>query len=45
MTVGAASPSHYLSAAGEVRVRIKTGDVTGGRWKHFVNMVKITAAP
>jgi PKD repeat protein len=44
-TVGAASPSHYLSATGEVRVQIKTGDALGGRWKHFVNMVKITAAP
>src|SRR6185503_11635822 len=45
MTVAVRNPSWYLSAAGEVRVRIKTGDVSGGRWKHFVNLVKITAAP
>jgi PKD repeat protein len=45
MTVAAASPSHYLSGAGEIRVRIQTGDVASGRWKHFVNLVKITAAP
>jgi len=44
-TVGATNPSRYLSAAGEVRCRIQTGDVAGGRWKHFVNLVKITAAP
>ena len=45
MTVAALNPALYLSAAGEIRVRIKTGDVAGGRWKHFVNLVKITAAP
>jgi PKD repeat protein len=44
-TVGVTNPARYLSASGEVRVRIKTGDVSGGRWKHFVNLVKITAAP
>jgi PKD repeat protein len=45
ITVAAPNPARYLSAAGEVRVRIKTGDVSGGRWKHFVNLVKITATP
>jgi len=44
-TVGVANPARYLSAAGEVRVRMQTGDVSGGRWKHLVNLVKITAAP
>lgn len=37
--------ARYLSASGEVRVRIRTTEANGGKWKHFVDLVKITAAP
>ncbi|MFY9610665.1 MAG: right-handed parallel beta-helix repeat-containing protein [Blastocatellia bacterium] len=40
-----ADAARYLSASGEVRVRIRTTRVTSGKWKHFVDLVKITAAP
>jgi hypothetical protein len=36
--------SRYLSASGEVQVRIRT-EAVGGKWKHSVDLVKITAAP
>lgn len=42
---GVADAARYLSASGEVRVRIRTTRETGGKWKHFVDLVKITAAP
>lgn len=38
-------PSRYLSSSGEVQVRIRTEEVIGGKWKHSVDLVKITAAP
>jgi parallel beta-helix repeat protein len=44
-TVTVLNPMRYLSSSGQVRVRIRTGDVTGGKWKHFIDLVKITAAP
>ena len=37
--------SRYLSASGQVKVRIQTGDVPGGKFKHYLDLVKITAAP
>jgi PKD repeat protein len=42
---GVADPRRYLSPSGEVRARIRTTAVTGGKWKHFVDLVKITATP
>jgi PKD repeat protein len=45
MTIGVSNPARFLSASGEVRVRIRTGDIAGGKWKHFIDQVKITAAP
>ncbi|HWO02254.1 MAG TPA: PKD domain-containing protein [Blastocatellia bacterium] len=43
--VPVSNSSLYFSPSGEVRVRIRTGDVTGGKWKHYIDQVKITAAP
>lgn len=41
-----ANPSRYLSSNGQIRLRIRTGDSgTDSRWKHFVDLVKITAQP
>lgn len=37
-------PLRYLAASGEVQVRIRT-ESAGGKWKHSVDLVKITAAP
>jgi PKD repeat protein len=45
MTIGVSNPGRFLSSSGEVRVRIRTGDIEGGKWKHFIDQVKITAAP
>ncbi|MEK6301172.1 MAG: right-handed parallel beta-helix repeat-containing protein [Acidobacteriota bacterium] len=43
-TVSAVSnPARYLAASGKVQVRIRT-EAAGGKWKHFVDLVKITAA-
>lgn len=44
-SVSLSNASKYLSSSGEVRVRIQTGDVAGGKWKHYLDLVKITAAP
>lgn len=38
------NPSRYLSPSGEVLVRIRT-EAAGGKWKHSIDLVKITAAP
>jgi len=37
--------SAFVSPAGVVRVQIRTGDMSAGKWKHFIDMVKITAEP
>ena len=40
------SPSPYLSGSGEVRVRMRQGErLTKDQWNHFIDLVKITAAP
>jgi parallel beta-helix repeat protein len=39
------NPSRYLSSNGEVRLRVRTGEVPDHKWKHFIDLVKITAAP
>ena len=40
------NPSRYLSSSGQIRLRIRTGDSeAGSRWKHFVDLVKITVQP
>jgi parallel beta-helix repeat protein len=44
-TVTVANPSRYISASGDVRVQVRTGDVTTLRWKHWIDLVKVTAAP
>ena len=40
-----ANPAPYLSATGEVRVLVRTGDVTRTAWTCYTDYVKITAAP
>jgi len=39
------NPSRYISSGGQIRLRIRTGDATDFRWKHFVDLVKITTQP
>ncbi len=39
------SPSQYLSGTGEVRVKIVTGHKIRDAWDHYIDLVKITAAP
>jgi len=44
--VGVSSPSPYLSASGEVRVKIRQGERNNAtQWTHHIDLVKITAAP
>jgi parallel beta-helix repeat protein len=43
--VTVAIPARYLSASGQVQLRIRTGDSTNVKWKHSIDLVKITAAP
>ena len=38
------NPAPYVSASGQVRIRIRT-EADGGKWKHYVDLVKITATP
>jgi parallel beta-helix repeat protein len=38
IVTGAAS---FGSSTGEVRVQIRTGDMSGVKWKHFVDLVKV----
>ncbi len=45
VTINVSNPSLYISASGQVRVRIRSGDSTTSGWKHSVDLVKITAAP
>jgi hypothetical protein len=44
VTINIENPSRYISA-GRVRVRVRSGDRATSRWKHSVDLVKITAAP
>jgi hypothetical protein len=40
-----ASPSPYLSATGEVRVKMSQGErLNKDQWTHFIDLVKITAS-
>jgi PKD repeat protein len=39
------NPSQYLSPAGQVQVRIRTGDSSNQKWKHSIDLVKLTGAP
>jgi PKD repeat protein len=44
--VGVSSPSPYRSASGEVRVKIRQGErINNPQWTHYIDLVKITAAP
>ncbi len=42
---GVPSPSDYLSAGGQVKVEIRTGDRDRDVFDHSIDLVKITAAP
>ena len=42
---GVPSPSDYLSAGGQVKVEIRTGDRDNDVFDHSIDLVKITAAP
>jgi parallel beta-helix repeat protein len=42
MSVPIANPTSYVTGSGRVRLRVRSGDVGGERWKHFVDLVKIT---
>ncbi len=43
--VPVSSPSPYLSGTGQVQVYIRTGDRANTPWTHYIDLVKITAAP
>ncbi|MEW6212237.1 MAG: PKD domain-containing protein [Acidobacteriota bacterium] len=43
--IDVSNPALYISSSGQVRVRLRSGDVTASRWKHSIDLVKITAAP
>jgi PKD repeat protein len=45
VAINVSNPSLYISATGQVRVRIRSGDLTTNGWKHSVDLVKITATP
>jgi len=39
------NPSRFLSPSGQVMVRIRTGDSSNAKWKHSIDLVKVTVAP
>jgi hypothetical protein len=43
--VRVSDPAAYISAAGQVRVHIRTGDLSKPEWTHYIDFLKITAAP
>ena len=45
VSVQVPAPSAYISTAGQVRLRIRTGDTRSAKWKHSIDLLKITAAP
>jgi parallel beta-helix repeat protein len=40
--INVGAPSPYLSASGEVRMQVSTGDLTHARWKLYVDLVQLT---
>ena len=45
-SVVVADPSRFVSPVGRVQLRIRTDDeAADGKWKHWIDLVKITAAP
>jgi hypothetical protein len=38
-------PARYLSPSGQVLVRIRSGDTSNVKWKHSIDLVRVTAAP
>jgi len=43
--ISVSSPAPYISPSGEVIVYVRTGDIAKSSWQHYVDLVKITAAP
>jgi PKD repeat protein len=43
--VPVSSPAPYISATGEVQVYIRTGNISKSGWTHYIDFLKITAAP
>ena len=45
-TVAVPNPSRFVASSGQAKLRIRTGDETDeGKWKHSIDLVKITASP
>ena len=45
-TVAVPNPSRFAASSGQAKLRIRTGDETDeGKWKHSIDLVKITASP
>lgn len=42
-TVSITNPSVYISSTGEIRLQIRTGDSNTPRWKHFIDLIQLTA--
>ena len=39
------NPAPYISATGQVQVYVRTGDTSKSGWTHYIDFLKITAAP
>jgi hypothetical protein len=44
-TVPVPSAADFVSSAGVLRVQVRTGDASTGKWKHFVDLVMISTLP
>jgi sporulation-control protein spo0M len=43
--VTVSNPAPYISTTGEVQVYVRTGDIAKSGWTHYIDFLKITAAP
>jgi parallel beta-helix repeat protein len=43
--VSLTNPARFLSPAGQVQIRLRTGESSQTKWKHLIDVVKVTARP
>ncbi|HKF58299.1 MAG TPA: right-handed parallel beta-helix repeat-containing protein [Blastocatellia bacterium] len=44
-TVPVPGAGEFISSAGLLRVQVRTGDMSTFKWKHFVDLIRVTALP
>src|SRR5262249_27749587 len=44
-SVNVSNAAAFVSPTGAVRIKVRTGDMSSSKWKHFVNLLRISIGP